>query len=738
MREFIKENKIILGMMAIIFIACFFVLFNRVSVENNNKTYDIVIDYNEIEKLAEQSGHDVSWWLSEFKDIGITQVGLQEENIMSLMENSYLSVSGEVMYNLKMDVDWMSKYPEEFIENIKEKGFDEFDVMIEARGNDTISLLASNIKERIPEEKYVDFKDGDKYYVLLDGTSDMTLYSEKYKYMNSKNGGFIDRIDVIGSKLMYISLGFSEDKLTKIQSLGMEIVPRTLSYTGWNDTKFAEAVVKGYEKYGINPKYIIVGGEAVFGFDDGIDFAKDYIADNGVTIGLIENTTQLQNILQYGVEEIAQATNYDTVRVFSVWDYIQNRYQYYGYEGAKEIENTLFRAISERNIRVIYFKPIKELKDLHTYVTDIEEYKTMFANLDERLSEHGITRGQASVMEDYHVDTLLKIILGFGCALGAVLLLRCFLPINRKWSFVLSGLGIVGVVGAFFIMPNTSELIASFSAAVVFSCLAITFFTYRAQSCRDQLEQNAKLSKIMIAATGTLVASVLIALFGGMLTAAPICSINYMLEIDIFRGVKLAQLLPIAYFAIAYLSYFGYGDKKRVNGKLEFHDIKDMLDASIKVWMILLGVVVLGVGAYYIMRTGHDSSIEVSSTEMLFRNKLEEMFIARPRTKEFLFAFPCIMLMVYCAVRRFKLWSILFGLGGVIGMTCVVNTFMHIRTPLYLGFIRTGYSLFFGIMTGLVGILLFEALYKLYNRYIKHYFDNETSKDMTKILKDEA
>ena len=49
-------------------------------------------------------------------------------------------------------------------------------------------------------------------------------------------------------------------------------------------------------------------------------------------------------------------------------------------------------------------------------------------------------------------------------------------------------------------------------------------------------------------------------------------------------------------------------------------------------------------------------------------------------------AFPGIMLAVYCAVRRLPFWTALFGLAGTIGLTSVCNTFMHIRTPLYLGF----------------------------------------------------
>jgi len=96
--------------------------------------------------------------------------------------------------------------------------------------------------------------------------------------------------------------------------------------------------------------------------------------------------------------------------------------------------------------------------------------------------------------------------------------------------------------------------------------------------------------------------------------------------------------------------------------------------------------------------------------------------------QEFVFAFPALMMMVYASVRRFKLWSILFGLCAVIGMTSVINTFEHIRTPLYLGFVRTGYSLIFGIIIGIAAILIFELMYKAYNRFLRRYI--EAGKDV--------
>lgn len=730
MRGFFKENKVLIIIIGVFVLISGISIGNRINIERNNKSYDIVVDYRELDLMSEQEHKDVTYWLKQFKDeLNINKIGLSEESIMSLMEDTDMAVSGKVMDEVTKQADWKNDYPEQFIQKLKEHGYDSFDVLVKMSSKEAADFVINAIKERFEEDKYFAMDFGDTAYVVIDGDAKTALYSQPYKLSNSKKGGFLQRTDIIGSKIMYISLGLLPEKVEKVQSLGFEIVPRTLCYSGYNGEKFANAVIAGYEKYGITPEYLIAGGEGVIGYDDGIDLAEKYIKDNDITIGLIENTTQLQNILQKGVEEIAQDTDYNTARVFSVWNYIQYRYQFYGYEGAKEIENTLFRAITERNIRLIYFKPIKENQDLFTYVTDIDEYKDMFTNLEKRLDEHSFTYGSASVMKNHQVSYILKLLMSFGCVAAAVLLLSAFLPLKRKGKYILCGLGSIGALGASYVIPNSFELLLSFSAAVIFACLAVTLFTKMSKEFRDNLNKDTSLFKIIKLATLTLVACVLIGIMGGMMTAAPLSSTSYMLEINIFRGVKLAQLLPIAYFAIAYLAYFGFGETKKKPGILEFHDLKDMMNTSIKIWMIILGALIGGVGVYYIMRTGHDSAVEVSNLEMLFRNYLEDVLVARPRNKEFLFAFPAIMLMIYTSVRRFKLWPVLFGLGGVIGMTSVNNTFMHIRTPLYLGFIRTGYSLIFGIIMGVIGILVFEIAHKVYIRWIFPFLENYLSNE---------
>jgi len=717
MKLLIKENKILLIIITFAVMISFITIGGRISVESRNKTYDIVLDYNEVKAMADQSDQDISWWLNEFKKMGITKVGLAEENMVSLMEDTNLPINATVLDIIMKDADWESNYPADFINELSEIGFDKYDVLIEAASTEALGFVAEGIRERYQPNNYFIKETDNGGYIVLNGTAKQTLYTEKYKYMSSVKKGFVEKDEIVSSKLMYINYGLLPSKVQVVEDAGMDIIPRTASYEGWNDTKYAKAVISSYGKLDKVPEYMIVGGESVIGYDDGIDTARDYVKKNHITIGLIENTTQLQNILQYGVNDIVKSTGYDAVRIFSVWDYIQNRYQYYGYEGAKEIENTLFRAVVERNVRLIYFKPIKEFKDQHVYVTDLDEYKTMFSNLESRLDEHNIEFGsKASVMDQYQVSIWSKIAMALGCVAAAILLIRAILPISRRFKIGLLALGALGAAGAYTVMPGYAELITSFAAAVIFPCVATLFIVRQSKELADTLEPTERLPKIIGLGILTLVCGVVISLMGGLMTAAPISSINYMLEIDIFRGVKVAQLLPIMFFAAAYLAYYGFGESKKYPGKLEYHDLREMMNASIKVWMIILGIILLGVGYYYIERTGHDSSIQVSSLEMIFRNALEDNLIARPRSKEFLFAFPAVMLLVYTSIRKFKLWPIIFGLASVIGMTSVDNTFMHIRTPLYLGFARTGYSLLFGIIIGIAGIFIFEIGHMLYKK----------------------
>ena len=725
MKSFTRENRILLALLAAAVLISLAVIAGRWRVEAENKTYDVILDNKELELLAQQSEEDVSWWLEQFRDMGITRVGLTEESLISLMESSPLSVTATMMDTVMQDADWRESYPEAFVAAVTDYGFDRFDVVVETSGQVATDFVTEAVAQRFHPEDVVLVEQEEESYILLNGVVNDTLYLSDFSYVDTFEKGFAERSEIVASKLMYISLGLMPEKVETIQSLGMEIVPRTICYNGHNDTRYAQAVVAGYERYGIEPTYIIAGGEAVIGFDDEDEFALSYIKDNGITLGLIETNVQRENILQSGVDTITAATDYNAVRVFSVWDYIQYRYAYYGYEGAEEVENTLFRAIVERNIRVIYFKPVKQTDNSFAYITDVEVYRDLFSGLNDRLAAHGISLGRASVMDNYQIPSLAMLVLGLGAGIGGALLPSAFLPMKKKWTYLLAGAAAVCVCGAWVVLPNLFRLLASFASAVVFACLAAVFFLRAAKRSGQRLPEDAPLRKILPRCVLVLLGAALISLAGAMMTAAPLSSTDFMLELGIFRGVKAAQLLPLAFFCLLFISYYGFFQKDRPSDTLELGDIVTALRWNIPVWCLLLLAVVALAGYYYLARTGHESDVSVSTLEIMMRNDLENLLLARPRTKEFLVAFPGIMLAVYCAVRRLPFFTALFGLAGTIGLTSICNTFMHIHTPLYLGFIRTGYSLLFGIVIGCVMILCFDLLYKWYNGHLKKYGETE-------------
>ena len=731
MKQYLKTHAPLLIILALCVAVSLGVIFARMGVESRSKTYDIVLDYAELEKLAEQSEHDIAWWLSEFKKMGINKVGLQEESLSSLQETSSMSITDVMMDALMRSGSWRSDYPDAFLTMIDEHGFDRYDLILKVTGEESVDFILSAIKARFPAEKFFYYVDPaaaeETLYLMIDGTVDDALYRSAYYLINHEGKGFTQRLEIESSQLMYLSIGLMPEKVELLQSLGMEIIPRTLCYHGHNGAQFAQAVLDGYAQYGLTPQYIIAGGEAVIGFDEGITTAKDYILNNDITIGLIENASQRENIMQAGIEEIALASDLNTVRIFSVWDYIQNRYAYYGYEGAEEIENTLFRAIIERNIRLIYFKPIKFTDSAYSYVTDIEVYRDMFEGLNERLAAHNINMGEASIMENYQIPSLAILAIGLGAGIGGAMLPAAFLPMKRKWILMLAGAAAVCVGGAWFVAPNAFRLVASFANAVVFACLAALFMLRAAKSTAEKLTADAKLTTILPRACAILVISVLISLVGALMTAAPLSSTDFMLELGIFRGVKLAQLAPLAFFCVLFVATYGIFQKERRENTLKIGDLIFALNWTIPVWAIVVVAVVGVVGYYYIARTGHETSVAVSDIELMLRNFLEEKLLARPRTKEFLIAFPCIMLAVYSAVRRLPFFTAIFGLAGTIGLTSVCNTFMHIRTPLYLGFLRTAYSVILGILIGAILVIVFDILCRIWNFVRKKYLEAELS-----------
>lgn len=694
---------------------------DRINIEKNNKNVDVIIDYSELNQLAHQNKEDVSVWLDLFKDMKINKVGLSEESLDSLTKEGN-PVKAELMQLVVENIHWKEELPTNLLDAIYSNNnqYDPNDVLVTTSSEELFEFIKTGLSKRYDSDKYYTAKGENTYYILLDGTTKDTLYGPKEKLAETNGKGYREIRKSKYSKLMYLSLGFDEHKLEKINNANMQVIPRTVGYDGWNGEKLEKAVIKEYSQLKETPEYILFAGLEIIGEDKGSLLIKDYLKTNNIKIGMVESTFQRGHTEQIGLTQLVKDLNYNMVRTFTTWNYIQNRYQYYNYPGAEEIENTFFRAITERNIRLIYFKPIKEFKDHFIYVTDKNEYIKMFDSLKNRIAQHDIHFGKASVMPLYNANIVKKMIMTFGIMSGGMILLLAFIHLNKKYQYGLFGLGVIGVIGGYMFNAQLAELASALIASIVFPSLAIYYLLLKCRQYEVSLEKNEKLSKIIAFGIKELIITSSISLIGALLTSSVLADTEYLLELSFFRGVKLAQLAPIVIFIIMFLSIFS--SKESVNKKLELSVIKDILTSSIKIWMVLVGSIILVAGYIYIARTGHETSVEPSQIEMIFRNFLEENFLARPRTKEFLIAFPALMIMLYMIIRRYKNWMpFIFGIATVIGQTSIVNTFMHLRTPLYMSIVRTGYSLLLGVIIGVFYLVALELLNIIINRVKEKY-----------------
>ena len=110
--------------------------------------------------------------------------------------------------------------------------------------------------------------------------------------------------------------------------------------------------------------------------------------------------------------------------------------------------------------------------------------------------------------------------------------------------------------------------------------------------------------------------------------------------------------------------------------------------------------------AYYLIRTGKSSL--VLPIEDKFRKKLTDIFVIRPRFKEFLIGYPALSLFIYFSVfRKNRFWKTVFGLLSAMLFTSVLNTFCHTFTPVWVSSLRflTGLIAGLAVSAAIIGIL---------------------------------
>ena len=420
------------------------------------------------------------------------------------------------------------------------------------------------------------------------------------------------------------------------------------------------------------------------------------LEETGSNLILVENVMEIGSVLpaNYTMEGYHGSAG---KCFWLAWPY---RYHYNapGYLGVEDNVNMFFRAVVDRGMTVLWLSPMLDPDGVT--VTDPEEYAALLDGLAQRINRVGYRYGPAQGIPSYEPSWILIFLCGLAVLAAALLLLRFLFPklpqkLLRLLALLALGENALGLLLLWDLQISALALLAS----ILFPCCAAVVFVRRLSGC--DTERRISFPRLL----SCLLPALCLSLWGAVLISALASSSGYLLVLKLFRGVKFSQaavyLFSICYLAVFLLHQKGAGlkeDLRRLTGGDKGRRNRRTL------WLVLASVVVIGL--VYLLRTG-DGMLAISNLELQARNWLEYALIYRPRTKEFLIAWPASVLACLFWRYRQPLLCWLFCLLTSIGFASVTNTFCHSRSHFFTSLARTALGLTLGlILTFLLHLLL--------------------------------
>lgn len=672
-----RINRIHITVLAVILLVLALVpsFLARVNYEQSHRNVVVALSYNDLANNVGQKRLDEI--LRNYYDAGVTVVNVPEEDAEGM------STRGEITSLTYGDL--LHKYDDESI------------------------ALAKAVTEQVPEADYTSrilmSKDPEKAAFVREGLA-MRKTADEYAEI-TVNGVTIFVIYDGRTKESNELLGFNEADLARLQDMGFEIA-LALRVQDSGATGYLEQLDRIVEQYGVRYLQLIPSLEK----EEHDDVKEEHYEGisriarkHGLTLVINEATDQLSNNTPFGYEKIFAKCSDNVIRLY------ENPTEKYTTEENKAyaLYTMYFNSTIDRHIRFINIAQVDETEKSYETITDItiraaEQYI-------DKITSQGYTVNGDTVAADYRVDRTFIYVIA-----AAVMVLLCYLMFvmltgNRSGKLNLAAYVLAALAaGASFVMPESLTALYPTAWAVILPCFCITaVFTF----IKFKAERIA--APVLSALTPVLAVALMFA--GGIVMCSMLSGIDYYVNNLVFRGVKISLILPIFYGVAAY--FFLFMDTKKY---LSVSGMKKVLTSQIQVYWVLLAGVVAVVGYVYILRSGNVSSI--SSMERLMRDTLSELFAARPRTKEFLIGYPCLVLFAYYMKKTdLPLIQLALAAGGSIVIASVSNSFCHVFTDALTIYSRTLNGLIVGAAVSaaayLANLLLIKIARTVYARIMK-------------------
>ena len=365
---------------------------------------------------------------------------------------------------------------------------------------------------------------------------------------------------------------------------------------------------------------------------------------------------------QNGLQGLAQSMNQNIIRMHSI-----SEAEMLIAAKVQEAPQRFQLAVSERKFRIAFVR---------TMNAGIDENIGFVDAIRTAIEAKGTTVGALTAPPDIHPSKLFLALIALAVCAGGYLLMLAFG--FGRYALLLAALVFLGACGLLFIGKiSMMQKLFALASVIIFPTLAVMRFL--------------PLRTVGLAsALGKVVLTTLFSLIGAALMVGLLADSAFMVKTDQFLGVKVAHLIPVL---LVCCWFFFYKDKN----KSPMLKVKDTLNMDLKVYVALIACFVAAAMMFYLMRTGNENAA-VSDLERSIRAFLDRVLYVRPRTKEFLFGFPALLLIYRYGYRDLMLPVLVFA---VIGQVSLVNTFAHIHTPVLISLLRTLNGFWLGIIIGL-------------------------------------
>ena len=696
-----RYNSVLIIIMAIGLIFSVFLNFQRHSVEQANRTVEMAMEYESIARMAHGEGVPEEKVLKMFKDRGVTSLVLFDTTLQKLGEKGKVTVvtGSELLHAYRT--------------NQIQSG-----IWLELLAGGKITTNAAYITEGTSP---LAMQDVEEDLSLRFGKELVRVISTEPKVIELKGDTKLVQGEAYGEQkgILQMDLGLSSEELHLAKKLGFMVVARPVNYGhGYNMSAASEREqIDGFfsriDKSGAFISAFAGSGTTILGNKGNLDYVADNLTKRGITLAMVENVVQLQFAPLEGLVPMAELMDYSGARTYVIDKAEQKKLK------VQEAMRRWALTDEERNIRLNYVK---------TFLTPQDDKTLLQTNLDyvegitESVRERGFSIGKAGVFDNYMPNRLLFVPIIFAIISAGMLYLNQLVEIRKKHQYLLILVaGVIFSAAVLFAKGLLARQILALMAATLIPVLSLNFIL----SLWDNYHGGGKgLRAVIFAATWQLALAVGISLVGASFVGAILGDVRFLMEIDIYKGVKLTFILPILLMLVLcvrrYSLFDGDDDRENIIARIE-----NVLERPITL-KIVFGLSVLAFIAWvFIGRSGHTAGVPVPDIEIKLRLFLEEVMLARPREKEFLVGHPAFYLAAFAVYNKFpRLLSVAFILAAIIGQGSLVQTFAHMRTPIIMSYIRALDGLLLGAAMGVCLLTAFALFYPylqaLQRRYLKH------------------